>query len=113
MQKTIGSVVKKLREEAGFSIRGLAQESGLSPAYVSKLEDGLYKSLSLKSSKALSKGLGLSLGDFLNFIGYLKADEKRPSHLIIKNAFRSDGFTNADVNEIMEYARYIRNKREG
>ena len=64
--KNLGDTIKKLREEADLNQTELAKRCELSLAYINKLEDGNYKSLSLGTSRSLADGLGLSLSDFLN-----------------------------------------------
>ena len=103
--KDISQVIKKLRENAGISLTELANASSLSLAYISKLEGGEYKNLKLTTSKSLADGLGLSLRDFLGEIDIL-TEHRKPAMQIVAQALRKDGYTNKDVEEIIEYARF-------
>lgn len=57
-------VLRHLRESAGHSIYTLAKESGLSRAYISKLENGK-SNPTLESLKKIAKPLGFSLLDIV------------------------------------------------
>lgn len=111
--KDISKKIKKLREQAGMNSKELAEKSGLSPAYISKLEKGDYETISLKTSKQLSKGLGLTLKQLLEGLGLLKNGEKRkPNKEDIKQKFRSNGYTKEQAEQIMQYAEYIKQKNK-
>ena len=104
--------IKKLREQAGLSQTELAKQSDLSLAYIAKLEQGRYKTLTLNSSRSLADGLGLSLPDFLAKIGFIR-DEKRPSMKLITQAFRGSGYSADEAEKIIEYARFIKKRSSG
>jgi XRE family aerobic/anaerobic benzoate catabolism transcriptional regulator len=103
----IANKIKKLRESAGLSSKDLAENSGLSPAYISKIESGSTLSISLTTSKKIAYGLGLSLKDFLSELGFINNTE-RPSFEMITNAFRSKGYTPEQVQQIIKYAEFIK-----
>lgn len=105
--ENIARIVKELREMAGLSPTELASKSGLSPAYISKLESGEYKSISLKTSKSLAEGLSLTLRDFLTALGMLE-DKERPSLHMINHALRSNGYDSEQVTQIIKYAEFIK-----
>lgn len=58
--------VRVWREHRGLSLRGLARDAGLSPAYLSEIETGA-KSPSVKSLSALAAQLGVTLDDLVPF----------------------------------------------
>lgn len=107
--KNLKITIRKLRKQAGLSSTELAKKSGLSLAYISKLEKGIYQALSLKTCKQLAHGLGLSLKDFLEKLGYLDENKKSPGSQIINQAFRSKGYTVSQVEQIINYAKFIKN----
>jgi len=107
--RNFGQKLKKLREEAGITPTQLADDSNLSLAYVSKLESGKSTSPSIRVCKSLADGLGMTLHDFLDKVGLTRVKKNgRPSSEIIKHAFRSQGFTPAQIEEIVKYAKFIR-----
>lgn len=106
--KTIGPSVRRLREKFGISLSKLAEQSGLSLAYVSKLEDGQYQSPSLKTCRALAVGFGMTLRDFLEKIGMLDNSHNTNGPQLIGSALRSDGYNEEQVRMILAYADYIK-----
>ena len=108
--KNLSQTIKKLRETAGLSATELANRSGLSLAFISKLEGGEYNALSLKSCKNLADGLGLTLKDFLESTGYLEERSKTPTFELISKALRSDGYTDNQALEIVRYAKFLKSK---
>lgn len=108
----IAKVVRELREEAGLSPTDLHKRSGLSLAYISKLEDGQYDELALrlKTAKALSTGLGLTLRHFFERIGFMEEDQKRPSLYLLKTALRSEGgLSERQADDVLKYVDFIKN----
>ncbi|HRH33312.1 MAG TPA: helix-turn-helix domain-containing protein [bacterium] len=108
LMASIPEKIKELREEAGMTLTQLAERSGLSLAYISKLESGGYQDLSLTSSKSLSKGLGLTLKDFLQRMGFLDNNRERPSLKLLAEALRSNGYSNELAEKVISYARFIK-----
>jgi len=107
----LGKTIKKLREKAGLTPSEFARRSGFSLAYISKLESEKYKSLPLDTSKSLAEGLDMTLGDFLSELGYLE-NVNRPSLQLVRSALRGNGYSPKQVDEIMDYAEYIKNSRK-
>lgn len=100
--------IKEMREEAEMSPSQLAEKSGLSSAYISKLEDGSYKSLTLRSSKALADGLSLTLKDFLERLGLLTNNERPSFQILISQALRGNGYTDKQAEEVLRYAEILK-----
>ncbi len=114
--KNIAKVIRQLREEAGISPTELHKRSGLSLAYISKLEDGQYDELALrlKTAKSLALGLGLSLRHFFECIGFIDSDESRPSLYLLKTALRSDGrLSEQQADDVLRYVEFIKNPPRG
>jgi len=113
---TIGQSVKRLRIKSGISLSKLAEKSELSLAYISKLESGKYQTLTLTTSRALAVGLGLTLKDFLEKIGFLEKQDKynplrQNSGLqLIASALRSHGYTDQQARNIVSYAKFIKSQ---
>jgi transcriptional regulator with XRE-family HTH domain len=64
----VGHHVRRLREEKGLSLRGLAEQTGFSPSFISQLERGLV-SPSINSMEKIAGVLGQSLGGFFAGVG--------------------------------------------
>lgn len=67
--------LRHLREAAGLTQLELAVRAGLTPATVSRLENA-HQSPTLVTAEALSRALGISLGELLG--GALEARPPRP-----------------------------------
>lgn len=110
--KNIGDKIKEMRDKFGLSPALLAKTSNLDASYISKLENGLYNSLSLKVSKSLAKGFGLTLKDFMDELGLFEEENtSRPSYDLITSALRRNGYTNEQAKQIIEYARFIKHNK--
>ncbi|MCK5060931.1 helix-turn-helix transcriptional regulator [Candidatus Parcubacteria bacterium] len=108
----IAEKIKNYRINIGISPSELSNISGLSLGYITKLEKGDYKTVSLKTSKMLANGLGISLKDFLEYIGYLenKNDNDNPSLQMIMHALRGDVYSREQVEKIISYAKYVKHE---
>lgn len=62
-QEIVGDQVRRLREQQGLSVRGLAKATEFSPSFISQLENGLV-SPSIASMERIVGTLGVSLGEF-------------------------------------------------
>ncbi len=62
-QRVVGEHVRRLRTEAGMSLRGLAGRTGFSPSFISQLENGQV-SPSITSMEKIAESLGVTLGEF-------------------------------------------------
>ena len=93
-----------------MTAKELAERSGLSTAYISRLEKGEYPSPSLPSIKALADGLGLTLQAFLQEAGLLNNAE-RPSYKLITQSLRHMGYSDEQSEDVVRYARYVKSQR--
>jgi transcriptional regulator with XRE-family HTH domain len=67
-QQAIGDLVRRLREQRGLSLRGLAATTGFSASFISQLENGLV-SPSIDSMERIAATLGVTLGEFFAAVG--------------------------------------------
>lgn len=72
----IATELKKLREAKGMSVRKLANESGVSPAYISQIENGSRQTPSPELIKKLAKGLMVGEYFLLRKAGYMEEEAK-------------------------------------
>lgn len=66
-QQAVGEHVRRLRAQAGLSLRGLATASGFSPSLLSQLENGIV-SPSIHSMEKISSALGVTLAAFFSAV---------------------------------------------
>jgi transcriptional regulator with XRE-family HTH domain len=62
-QHAVGEHVRRLRLQAGMSVRKLARESAFSPSFMSQVENGQV-SPSISSMEKIATALGVTLGEF-------------------------------------------------
>ena len=63
IEKTLGGSLRRLREQQGVSLRGLAEKADVSPSLLSQIENGQC-SPSISSMERIVNALGLTLGQF-------------------------------------------------
>ena len=64
-QQVVGEHVRRLRGEAGLSVRALAKQTAFSPSFISQLENGQV-SPSISSMERIAGALGVTLGQFFH-----------------------------------------------
>jgi transcriptional regulator with XRE-family HTH domain len=104
----LAEFVAKKRQEANISSKDLSDASGLSPAYISRIERGDYENPSLPTLKALAHGLGLSLQMLLQEAGLLNLNQERPSFQLISQSLRHMGYSTTQAEDVIRYARYVK-----
>ena len=74
--KKLGIYLKQLREEAGLSIRQVAQKSEMASSYLFKIEKGdTFSTLSIYTLLKLSKFYKIPIGALLKEVGLVSGDE--------------------------------------
>ncbi len=100
-RRAIGRTIAALRTERELSLRGMAESSGISLAYLSEMEHGL-KEPSGAMLNQLASAFGVSLPDLLRTVAeYLDSEEAGPD--ISLEDLDSD-----EVGEVAEYADWLR-----
>lgn len=106
--KNLDTKLKELRLEAGLSQQELARRSGISVAFISKLESGTYSSLGLDKCHQLSVGLGLTLRDFLEGIGLLEDTSTPKTVESLMYALRKEkNLTRQQVKQAIEFVDFM------
>jgi len=62
----IGKYVNYQREKRNLSLQDLAEKTGLTPSYLSRLESGAYTSPTYAAIESLAHGFGIPVYTFLN-----------------------------------------------
>ena len=74
--RKLGTYLTQLRGEANLSIRGVAQECGISPSYLFKIEKGdSFSTLSIHTLLKLSKFYNIPIGALLKEAGLTDSSE--------------------------------------
>jgi len=109
--KPLAETIKQMRERADLSQNQLAQRAELSLAYISKLEDGKYASMTIKTCKALSKGFGMTIQELLEELEIIASNRQRPSFQMVSQALRNSGYSAKEIDKVVDYAKYIKEER--
>lgn len=99
--------LKELREKANLSQNELAKRAEVSAAYISKVEKGIYATLSIDTCRKLAKGLEMTLRDFLEAVGLLNDETTPRTNLTLMSALRARKLTDEQVNQVMSYINYV------
>lgn len=96
--ETFGSLLRKKREEKNLSIRQLAKITGVSPAYISQLENNYRNNPTPRVLRALCTGLGIDDERFFNEMKRLNVEELKERDgfetyvsNVVENAERKSG----------------------
>ncbi|WP_309252380.1 LexA family protein [Paenibacillus spongiae] len=69
--RSFGEVLRELREKRGLAVNQLALYSGVSPALISKLENGHRGNPKPETIEKLSKGLKMEYAELMRLAGYI------------------------------------------
>lgn len=70
IHRTFGTVLRQIRESKGMSLNKTAQGAGITPGYLSKLENGLRFNPSRETLWRLSLVLGVNYDTLARYAGY-------------------------------------------
>lgn len=112
MNTILAKEVRAMRKRAAISQNKLAKEANVSVAFISKLEAGHYKTLSIDACKQIAKALGLTLKDFLTNVGLMENGHAPDTLQVIKHALRSSGLSLSESMKVVEYADFVIKKHE-
>lgn len=79
--ETVGIRMRRYRDELGWSLSKLAEESGVSKGYLSEIENGEAARLSGDKLYAIANALGVNMSDLLGRQLINKTDYKVPPEL--------------------------------
>lgn len=100
----IGQTIAACRAERGWSLRSLAEMSGVSLAYLSELEHG-QKEPSGATLEQLARAFQLPLADLLHLVAD-RLDEPQPPPNI-----PTEGLDRTEIEQIAEFAEWLRWKK--
>ena len=96
-QQVVGALVRRLRTQAGISLRTLAGQTGFSPSFISQVENGQV-SPSINSMEQIAAALGVTLGEFF------AAASDGEGGLVVRADDRQllgSGWSNADIEALI------------
>jgi transcriptional regulator with XRE-family HTH domain len=80
IEENLGAALRQLRARQHLSLRTLAERTGFSPSFLSQVENS-QSSPSLCSIEKITAALGLTVGDFFQFMQAPNAGAERPDAL--------------------------------
>ncbi|MFA5129340.1 MAG: helix-turn-helix domain-containing protein [Patescibacteria group bacterium] len=87
--QAIPQKIRELRQKANLTQNALAERSGVSPAFVYKLEAGEYETLSIETCRQLAKGFGMGLQSFLSAVGLFDEEDRASAAVSIAHEQKS------------------------
>jgi transcriptional regulator with XRE-family HTH domain len=110
MQK-LSRALRDLRESANLSRETLAEKADVSPAFIYKLETGVYSTLSIDKSRDLAKGLGLTFRDFLDAVGLLEDASTPNANAALASALRKRKLDDSQIKEVVSFVEFVERKK--
>jgi HTH-type transcriptional regulator, competence development regulator len=111
MALSFGGLLRQAREVRGLSTVDAARSAGISPAYMSKLENDAVKKPSPHVLHQLSETLAVPYAELMRLNGYrLPAESDSNAGESIGTALFAD-ISDAEREELLEYLAWIRARR--
>jgi len=107
---TLGSALKKMREDMGLSLRAVEDSTGISNAYLSQLENDKAKNPSANYLNKLAELYRMDFKNLLSLAGIV--DETSSKKSFGEYVFSSQNLTEGEEEELIQYLHFIR-RREG
>lgn len=111
MRASFGAVLKQAREVRELSAIDAARAAGISPAYLSKLENDAVKKPSPHVLNQLSEALAIPYAELMRLSGYLVPGERdRRGADTVGSALFAD-LSDDERDELLEYLAWYRARR--
>ena len=111
MAPSIGNVLRQAREVRDLSAVDAARASGISPAYLSRLENDAVRKPSPNVLHRLSEALGLPYAELMRLSGYRVPGEAPSSGSEAIGAALFGNLTEDEREELLEYLAWYRTRR--
>jgi Helix-turn-helix. len=111
MEPSIGAVLKQAREVRELSAIDAARAAGISPAYLSKLENDAVKRPSPPVLHQLSEALAVPYVELMRLCGYPVPGESNVNPIDTIGAALFADLTDDEREELLEYLAWYRARR--
>ncbi len=111
MAPSFGALLKQAREVRALSTVDAARAAGISPAYLSKLENDAVKKPSPHVLHQLSEALSVPYAELMRLNGYRIAGEANGNTTETVGAALFADVTDAERDELLEYLAWYRARR--
>lgn len=108
---TLGQLLKKTREDRGYTLREVEDLSGISNAYLSQLEGNKIKQPSPVWLHKLADAYEISYSTLLGLAGYPVPGENQSSSAQSSLAARIGEVTSSEEDALVEYLEFIRSRQ--
>mgnify|MGYP003522831600 CR=1 FL=1 len=107
LKKTLGQVIKELREGMRFSLRTVEEVTGISNAYLSQLENDKAKKPSANRLLKLSELYKIDFGYLLSLAGIVE-NESAANKAFGEYVFSKEILTKDEEEELLQYLKFMR-----
>ena len=111
MAPSIGTALRRAREVRELSAVDAARASGISPAYLSRLENDAVKKPSPHVLHQLSEALALPYAELMRLSGYRVPGESNATTIDTVSAALFADLTDDERDELLEYLAWYRARR--
>jgi transcriptional regulator with XRE-family HTH domain len=111
MSRGLGLTLRQAREIRAQSAVDTAKAAGISPAYLSKLENDTVKKPSPQVLHSLSQALGVAYTDLMRLSGYRVPGEPEQADTSAVSARLFGDLTEDETEELLEYLAWYRARR--
>jgi len=111
MTPSIGAVLRQSREVRELSVVDAARAAGISPAYLSKLENDAVKKPSPHVLHQLSEALAVPYAELMRLSGYRVPGEASTNGADTVSAALFADLTDDERDELLEYLAWYRSRR--
>jgi transcriptional regulator with XRE-family HTH domain len=111
MAPSIGAVLRQSREVRELSVVDAARAAGISPAYLSKLENDAVKKPSPHVLHQLSEALAVPYAELMRLSGYRVPGETPTNGAGTVSAALFADLTDDERDELLEYLAWYRSRR--
>jgi transcriptional regulator with XRE-family HTH domain len=108
---TLGQLLKKTREDRGYTLREVEELSGVSNAYLSQMESDKIKRPSPVWLHKLADTYEISYSTLLGLAGYPVPGENQSSSAQSSLAARIGEVTSSEEDALVEYLEFIRSRQ--
>tara|TARA_R110002124_G_scaffold149259_5_gene315361 strand:+ start:10099 stop:10512 length:414 start_codon:yes stop_codon:yes gene_type:complete len=112
MPSTLGQVLKNQREIKDLSLRQVETLTKVSNAYLSQLENNKVKNPSVGILHKLSSFYNIEFDSLLVAAGLIKGEKAKEVKSASSFALSSDNLTDEEQEELIDYLKYIRQKKK-
>jgi transcriptional regulator with XRE-family HTH domain len=107
---TLGSALKKMREDMGLSLRAVEDSTGVSNAYLSQLENDKAKNPSANYLNKLAELYRMDFKNLLSLAGIVE-NETSSKKSFGEYVFNNQNLTEEEEEELIQYLHFIRRRK--